>query len=261
MTRAPNSRDMSTSNVVGSTRIEVLTKDNYDSWCVQAEALLIKNDGWSYVCGETPRPPKPAGSTQEAMEVAMRTWQMADRKAKADLILCLSPAIAQRAGKIQTSKALWEKLKETFASTGPIKKATLLHSLTMSKMSEEEDIDDHLNTFFDVIAKLEAMDINHDELLTTLLLNSLLDSFDNFAGNIRSRDELPSPEVCKIKILEEFERRKSKTKRDEQAMLTAKRYYTHTTGPRYSPNQIGGMKGRKFPFRCSKRAEFGHKPS
>lgn len=142
---------------------------------------------------------------------------------------------------------------------GPIKKATLLHALTVSRMSEEDDVHEHLNMFFDTITKLETMEINvNDDLTTTLLLNSLPDSFENFAGNIRSRDELPKPDQCKIKVLEEFERRKSKVKRDEQAMIAARRYYNKGFKPQ-SLNVPDKSKGRVFPFRCSKCGEYGHK--
>ena len=103
------------------------------------------------------------------------------------------------------------------------------------------------------------IDIN-EELLTTLLLNSLPDSYDNFSGNMRCRDKLPNPDECKIKILEEFERRKSRTKRDEQAMLAAKRYYSNkNTNNKPSSSQNDQSKGKSFPFRCSKCGETGNK--
>ena len=34
-----------------SMRIELLMKDNYDTWQIQVEALLVKNDTWQYVSG------------------------------------------------------------------------------------------------------------------------------------------------------------------------------------------------------------------
>jgi len=39
--------------MINSTRIEALSKDNYDTWKMQVEALMIKNDLWEYVSGET----------------------------------------------------------------------------------------------------------------------------------------------------------------------------------------------------------------
>lgn len=243
---------MNTSSFINSTRIEILTKDNYDSWCVQAEALLVKSDGWGYANGTIKKP------TSDA--TAILQWEMADKKARADIILSIAPNIAKRVAKLTTSREVWLNLKETYASIGPIKKATLLHALTVSRMSEEDDIHEHLNSFFDIISKLETMEINvNDELITTLVINSLPDSFENFAGNIRSRDELPTPEQCKIKILEEFERRKSRAKRDEQAMIAAKRYYNRGNKFHSNSHSTGKPKEKHFPFRCSKCGEYGHK--
>lgn len=38
------------------TRIEPLTRHNYDTWKIQAEALLIKNDEWIYASEECIKP-------------------------------------------------------------------------------------------------------------------------------------------------------------------------------------------------------------
>jgi hypothetical protein len=64
----------------------------------------------------------------------------------------------------------------------------------------DEDICEHLNKFADTVDKLSEMDININD--------DLLASYENFRIAIESRDELPSPENLKIKILEEDEARK-----------------------------------------------------
>ena len=35
---------MATANSMGPTRLELLMKDNFDTWRMQVEALLVKND-------------------------------------------------------------------------------------------------------------------------------------------------------------------------------------------------------------------------
>ena len=65
-------------------RIETLTKDNYDTWKMQVEALLQKNDLWEYVDGTSTRPTPVRGTEGNAQAVA--TWDSNDRKAKADLV-------------------------------------------------------------------------------------------------------------------------------------------------------------------------------
>jgi len=46
---------MANTNIVNSTRIELLTKHNYNTWRIQVEALLVKNDSWLYVNGDIPK--------------------------------------------------------------------------------------------------------------------------------------------------------------------------------------------------------------
>jgi len=45
-------------------RIELFTKDNYDSWCMQEEALMTKNDTWKYASGEIKKPTVIEGDAQ-----------------------------------------------------------------------------------------------------------------------------------------------------------------------------------------------------
>jgi hypothetical protein len=69
----------------GPYRIELLSKDNYDTWKLQAEALLTKNDLWEYVSGDRVKPePVPGMVGRNALTEA---WIVADKKARSDLIL------------------------------------------------------------------------------------------------------------------------------------------------------------------------------
>ncbi|EFA12595.2 hypothetical protein TcasGA2_TC001835 [Tribolium castaneum] len=43
-------------DLVATTRLEMLSRDNYDTWRIQAEALLVKNDHWGYVSAEEEQP-------------------------------------------------------------------------------------------------------------------------------------------------------------------------------------------------------------
>ena len=79
---------MSDSQYISHTpRFELLTRENYDTWRIQVEALLVKNDVWDYVSGTNP-PPNLGGAdaaTRTAAETAYKTWSAKDRKAKSDL--------------------------------------------------------------------------------------------------------------------------------------------------------------------------------
>jgi hypothetical protein len=86
-------------------------------------------------------------------------------------------------------------------------------------MKEEDDLRKHIADFFDAVKKLKEIGlVVIDELLAILLLYSLPDSFAMFRTAMESRDDLPSTEILKVKIIEDYEGRKV-TVTDQGAMF------------------------------------------
>lgn len=194
--------------------MEVLDKNNYETWTIQMKALMIKNDSWKYII-ETGPEGDDANVKQE--------WEAGDQKAMADLILNIQPTELKQIKKCGSAKEIWLKLSEIFKSTGPARKATLLKALLHLKMMENEsDVRNHLREFFDLVDKLQDLDIHiDDELLTIMLLYSLPQHFENFRIAIESRDDLPKPDVLKIKIIEEFNARRNGSPNDDSSAYFA----------------------------------------
>jgi len=65
-------------NPSGLVRIEALSKDNYDTWKIQMQAMLVKNDAWDYVSGRRVKPEIVAGDA--ASVTAAQTWIDKDDK-------------------------------------------------------------------------------------------------------------------------------------------------------------------------------------
>jgi gag-polypeptide of LTR copia-type len=149
--------------------IEPLTKDNYNTWKIHAEALLVKTDGWQYVDGSKVKP------TSVNAEIAV--WEKGDRKAKSDLVLAISPSEMKVIKDCQTAKEVWAKLDAFYQSKGPARKATLLKRLTLSRMAEGGDIRQHLDNFFDTVDKLKGLKLEDDDWITIMLLYSLPPAF------------------------------------------------------------------------------------
>jgi len=199
-------------------RIEPLNRDNFDTWKIQMEALLVKNDSWGYVTGEIPRPEMIANDASRAAAVAI--WEKEDRKARSDIILGISPTELKQVKNCRTSKEVWLKLASTYQSTGPARKATLLKQLTLHRMDDQKDVREHLNVFFDTVDKLTEMEIEiNSDLLTIMLLYSLPSKFENFRCAIESRDNLPTPEALRVKIIEESDARKTDARNNSNAMV------------------------------------------
>lgn len=80
-------------------------------------------------------------------------------------------------------------------------------------MEDGADIREHVNKLFDTVDKLEEMEIEiNKDLLSIMLLYSMPSNFENFRCAIESRDELPSPQALRVKILEEYETRKNESR-------------------------------------------------
>lgn len=247
-------------SAVGLTRIETLSKDNYDTWKLQMQALLVKNDAWAYVNGDLT---EPVISTYDpSTEDAAKKWKANDAKALSDIILSIRPSELKQVKGCKTSKEAWLKLEKVYQSKGPARKATLIKQLMLQRMEKGGDVREHLRIFFDAVDKLNEMsvDINSD-LLSIMLLYSLPANFENFRCAIESRDKLPSPEELRIKIVKESDARKkdivySTTQNVLYANKTGKktRKWKDTTQRRNEPNTVS-----EFKFKCHKCGVVGHK--
>jgi len=247
---------------VNSTRLEALTKDNYDTWVIQVEALLVKNDNWCYVSGEKPCPKSRGDDDDPRTQIAIEAWEIADRKAKSDLILAINPTELKQVRGCKTSKQVWDKLKSVYDSKGPARKATLLKRLIQTKMSEGEDVKGHIAHFFDAVDKLESMDVQiNGDLLSIMLLYSLPNSFENFRCAIESRDNLPNAEQLKIKIIEEFDARNQTASDESGAMLArhGKRYSKFNKNPSKQSSETDAKVYSRPKYKCSFCKITGHK--
>jgi len=248
----------------GISRIETLTKTNYDTWRMHMEALLVKNDEWEYVSGIKAKPE--VVPNDEASLRAEAEWIKCDNKAKSDIILSISASELKQVKGCATSREVWQKLESIYQSRGPARKATLLKQLTLQRMHDGEDIREHLRKFFDAVDKLGDMnvDVNAD-LLAILLLYSLPSSFENFRCAIESRDSLPTPEVLRVKIVEEFDARGNTNSDTTNAMMVGKPTYKNRGGMKDGNKSRDHKKVEGRPHgskvKCYKCHKFGHKAS
>ncbi|KAJ3663597.1 hypothetical protein Zmor_007844 [Zophobas morio] len=232
--------------------LEVLGRDNYDTWKIQMKALLIKNDAWGYVSGSNVKPEDNAAEVQE--------WTNRDEKAKSDLILSIGASQLKMVKNCATSRELWQKLEDTFQSRGPARKASLLKNLTLKKMNEGDDIHEHLHEFFDSVDKLAEMDVNiNDDLLAIMLLYSLPASFENFRVAIESRDVLPTPDNLRTKITEEYGARKNTTtsNSNQGAMYVQKNKQKNKREKNVVLKEE--KKDKFFNFKCFRCHQQGHR--
>lgn len=221
---------------INTMRIELLNRDNYDTWIIQMQALLTKNETWEYASGKRPKPESVAGDAM-SLESA-RKWESEDGKASADIILSIKPSELKQVKGCTTSYELWQKLRSIYQSSGPARKATLIKQLTYHHMQENDDMREHLQRFFDTVDKLNEMEVEvNNNLLSVILLQSLPSSFENFRCAIESRDTLPTPEALRIKIQEESDARKHQNRNGTtDAMYAGKKYVRNKSAAKKTEN-------------------------
>lgn len=92
------------------------------------------------------------------------------------------------------------------------------------------------------------VEINAD-LLTIMLLYSLPLSFENFRCAIESRDELLSPEVLKIEILEEYETRQNNLRGSVPDALFVKKFIKNPKSRKDKNYETKTTDNEKFSFK------------
>jgi len=184
------------------------------------EAQLVKSDLWPYVNGNHLRPE--AGDTES--QIATDAWTKNDGKARSEIILSISSSELKIIKGCTTSNEMWLKLKSVYQPKGPARKATLLRRLTTLKMQSRSDIREHLRNFFNTVDEINEIGVQIDEdLLSTMLMISLSNEFDNFRCAIESRDALPSLEALRVKITEEADARQNNATRSTSNGMYAER--------------------------------------
>ncbi|KRY39868.1 Retrovirus-related Pol polyprotein from transposon TNT 1-94, partial [Trichinella britovi] len=174
------------------------------------------------------------------------------------LILSISPLELREIKDCETSNEIWLKLASIYESKGPARKATLLKRLILSKMNDEQNLNDFLREFFNCVDKLKAMDLEiADDLLSILLLYAIPDSYESFRVAIESRDELPKPEVLKIKLLEEFEARKNREPKHDDAMFARGKCQSKNS-QRAIENPHRKDNEKPFKYKCHRCGKVGH---
>lgn len=93
-------------------RIDMLGKENFDTWKLQMQAILIKNDNWEYVSGKIKKPVNEKNDAETERKI--EEWTTRDEKAKADLILAINPTELKQVKNCQTSREMWLKLNSIY---------------------------------------------------------------------------------------------------------------------------------------------------
>ena len=169
----------------------------------------------------------------------------------------------------------WENLASIYKPSGPLRKVSLYKKLLSLRMSDTTTMTEYLNSFIETSDKLAKVEIVlGDELLVIILLSSLPKKFENFVIAMETRDNLPTLNVLKLKLIEEDNRRTQQNENGEEAVVhqqafvawtykgnnNNKGYNNHAANSRnrkVNDNNNNNGNGHKFKcYNCGKRGHF-----
>ena len=211
-----------------SSPIEKLDSDNYQTWKLFMEMVLLHQDLWNVVNGSWKKPAQNNADYQN--------WIRKSDKARALIILSLHTSQLEHVRKLQDPEEIWKKLKDVHEPQGRQHRLYLRRKFFTMKMQEGDSMQDHINKIKALQDKLESMGGNlQEEDVLTVLLASLPESYETLVISLESQGEITETQVI-TRLLQEEARRKENlldsTKKEGKAF-----FYTTEVIPR-SPEEL-----------------------
>lgn len=232
--------------------IEKLTDGNFEAWKMQMKSFLIYNDLWGYTSGNIVKPETETGRSD---------WTCKDEKALALITLSISKTELEHIRKITTSKEAWDELSKIHCSKGPVRKAVLYRQLHNLKKGSSESMSQYINNFQEKINLLEDAEIEiPPELQSIMLLSSLPEEYENFSVAIESRDQIPTVDFLKGKLIEEEARRNGQEKKEDgtTTALVSRKAQTNKDPSKHKGATRNDQRKRKFNGNCFTCGKYGH---
>lgn len=180
----------------GKISITKLNNSNYQIWKYKIELVLIKEQVWDVVNEDRPQNPTAA-------------WTRKDDKARALIGLLVEDSEFIHVKKARTSKESWTILKNRHEKPTLTNKISLLKRICGLKMSENDNIEEHMNEMIDLVEQLASLGQELAEnLVVAMILRSLPDSYDSLINALETRPEEDLTVVYVVgKLTDEFKRR------------------------------------------------------
>jgi len=177
--------------------ITKLNNGNYQVWKHKVELLLIRDDLWHTVNESRPVNPD-------------ERWLKADRQARATIGLLVEDDQLRHVKDVKSAHEAWEALKNYHQKASLTNQVYLFKRLCSMKLTEEGDMEIHINLMLNIVDELAALgEVLKDKLIIAMLLSSLPESYSTLvtALETRAEDEL-TLQLVKGKLIDESKRRK-----------------------------------------------------
>ncbi|KZV37871.1 hypothetical protein F511_31214 [Dorcoceras hygrometricum] len=136
-----------------------LNQNNYPLWREQALALAESQDLIGHLTGETSEPniDDTATTQSSAATAKITSWKKLDRLLRGWIIGTLSEEALGLAIGQETSRSVWNALKEAYAQDSQEREFTLRQQLTYLCKDEDTTIGEHIRKFKSICDNLAAI--------------------------------------------------------------------------------------------------------
>lgn len=183
-----------------NTRVTItkLNNENYQVWKYKVELLLVKEDLWNVVSEEPPAEPDAA-------------WKRKDGQARATIGLLVEDNQFIHIREKTNARDTWNALKTYHQKATLTSKVYLLKRICSLKLTDDGNMEDHINNMLDLVNKLTALGEQlMDHLIVAMMLSSLPDSYNTLITALESRaEEDLTLDLVKGKLIDEYKRRKA----------------------------------------------------
>jgi hypothetical protein len=151
------------------------------------EYLLRSRKVWSIVNGETKRPEEDPGG---------REWDELDEEARQMIVMTVSDSQNCYLFEEQTSKGMWDKLKEAYQEVSVANKLRLKSTFNTYKKDPKHNVTQHVNRVKEMVQELKAVGVTiPDEDVILVLLDSLPEDYRMVRSSLKSQRNLTVEQV------------------------------------------------------------------
>lgn len=197
-------------------QVPKLTKENFETWCIQFKALFGSQDLWEIVSNGCIEPSSEEETLYTAeQKTVLKDHRKKDKKALFLLYQGLEDDTFEKISEASTSKEVWDKLSTIFKGVDRVKKVrlqALRGEFEAARMTEGEIISDYYSRLIAIVNKMKRTGEKLDDVrVMEKILRSLTHNFEHVVTaieesknleTISTEELLGSPRVHEQRILQ-----------------------------------------------------------
>lgn len=172
-------------------RIEKLQSvEKWPMYKFQIRVIMMSNELWDIVCGDSPKPVKNDNEKQEDFDAKSKAWKLKDCKAQKHIVTSVGEEPLLHIMNCETAREMWTKLENVYEQ----KSKSSIHLLQQKFYSFTKDPADnmavHISKLRNIVQQLKDLgEIISDSMVITKVLSTLPSDLGHFQSAWESTSE------------------------------------------------------------------------